>query len=165
MYLADINILLALVFEAHVHHRITAEWFNTVPDESCVMCRVTQSGFLRLASNPALFGDEALSLSDAWACHDTLMSDARMEFAAEPLGIDHIWRRLTTAKTYSPKVWTDAYLAAFAITGSLTLVTLDTAFASVPDLEVRVLGPQGRIVEAVPPDLAMRPVSAAHRWP
>jgi toxin-antitoxin system PIN domain toxin len=140
MYLADINVLLALVFEAHVHHPTAVEWFNTVPDESCFVCRVTQSGFLRLASNPALFGDEALSLSDAWACYDTLMSDTRMEFEAEPLGLDHMWRRLTTAKTYSPKVWTDAYLAAFAITGSLTLVTLDKAVASIPDLDAQVLG-------------------------
>ena len=36
-----------------------------------------------------------------------------------------LWRTLAAADSASPKVWMDAYLAAFAIAGGLRLVTLD----------------------------------------
>ncbi|MFW5695751.1 MAG: TA system VapC family ribonuclease toxin [Alkalispirochaeta sp.] len=136
-YLPDINVLLALTFEAHQHHAVAAEWIERGSD--CRVCRVTQSGFLRLATNPALFGDESLTLSQAWNVYDTMMEDDRFSFWSEPLGLEHLWRRLTNVQSYSPKVWMDRYLAAFAIADSLTLVTLDGAFSSVSGLSVEVL--------------------------
>ncbi len=139
MFLPDVNVLLALMFEAHQHHPPAREWFDGIPDDSGMMCRMTQTALLRLATNPALFGREALRLSEAWVCYDSLMDDPRLEYALEPLGLDHLWRRLTTTRSYSPKVWNDAYLAAFARAGGLTVVTFDKAFRSVPDLEVQIL--------------------------
>jgi uncharacterized protein len=65
-----------------------------------------------------------------------LMEDQRFSFIQEPLGLEHIWRRLTTTETYSPKVWTDRYLAAFAMAESLAVVTFDGAFRGIPDLDV-----------------------------
>ena len=137
MFLPDVNVLLALAFEAHAHHVAAAEWFRIV--DECVVCRMTQSAFLRLASNPALFGEEALTLSDAWSCFDSLMQDERFVFTLEPLGLEQLWRRLTMTNSYSPKVWNDRYLAAFAMTGSLTLVTFDTAFNTIADLDLVTL--------------------------
>ena len=142
MHLPDLNVLLALAFEAHVHHPVARDWFENV--QGCVVCRMTQSGFLRLASNPTLFGAEALTLSDAWASFDTLLEDERFSFALEPLGLEHMWRRLTMVESYSPKLWNDRYLAAFAVTGNLTLTTLDRALGAtlrgVQGLEVELLG-------------------------
>lgn len=137
MFLPDVNVILALAFEAHAHHVAAKNWFDEV--DECVVCRMTQSSFVRLASNPALFGDEALSLSDAWACFDTLTQDERFTYALEPLGLEHMWRRLTMVDEYSPKVWNDRYLAAFAMTAPLTLVTFDMAFRSIPELELVAL--------------------------
>ncbi len=139
MFLPDVNVLLALIFEAHVHHPPAREWFEMVPDNSSMMCRMTQTALLRLASNPVLFGEEALRLSEAWVCYDSLMDDPRFEYALEPLGLDHVWKRLTTTESYSLKVWNDAYLAAFALAGELTLVTFDKSFRSMPDLELQLL--------------------------
>jgi len=140
MHLPDVNVLLALAFDAHEHHPPALRWLNSVGDGQAGLCRVTQSGFLRLASNPALFGDEALTPVEAWACYDRLAEDTRFEFSLEPMGLEHFWRRLTLGDTYSPKVWTDRYLAAFAIAGGHSIVTFDGAFASVPDAEALVLG-------------------------
>ena len=135
--LPDVNVLLSLAFEAHEHHETAKAWFADA--QACVVCRMTQSAFLRLASNPALFGEEALNLSEAWACWDALMEDERLAYRLEPLGLEHMWRRLTMGNTYSPKVWNDRYLAAFALADSLTLVTFDKGFAAVPDLDVKIL--------------------------
>ena len=140
MYLPDVNVLLALAFDAHEHHSLAVQWLSSVADSETSVCRVTQSGFLRLASDPALFGDEALTLSEAWMCSDRLLEDTRFAFCLEPLGLDHFWRRLTLGSTYSPKVWTDRYLAAFAIVGELRIVTFDSAFASIPQVQSIVLG-------------------------
>ena len=139
MFLSDVNVLLALAFEAHQHHPPALSWFSSVSDESCAVCRQVQGSFLRLSSNPALFGDEALRLSEAWACFDALMADSRLAFALEPPGLDHLWRRLTLMESYSSKVWNDAYLAAFAMAADLTLVTFDKALGSLPDLSCLVL--------------------------
>jgi hypothetical protein len=47
----------------------------------------------------------------------------------EPRGIDPVFRRYTDRNEASTKVWADAYLAAFAKTANLTLVTFDRALA------------------------------------
>ena len=39
-----------------------------------------------------------------------------------------LWHRLAARDTASPKVWMDAYLAAFAMNARLRLVTLDQDF-------------------------------------
>ena len=48
----------------------------------------------------------------------------------EPPGTRELWLELAGRETASPKVWMDAYLAAFAICCDLTLVTLDRDFAA-----------------------------------
>ena len=131
MFLPDVQVLLALVFEAHQHHVVARTWVEDVHEAgACRVCRVTQSGLLRLSSNPALFADEALSLSQAWNAYETLMEDDRFAFSPEPLGLEHLWRRLSATEAYSPKGWTDRYLAAFAVAGDLALVTLDKALGT-----------------------------------
>jgi predicted nucleic acid-binding protein len=52
MLLPDINVWLALVFDAHVHHPSALAWFNSLSDETAFFCRLTQQGFLRWANNP-----------------------------------------------------------------------------------------------------------------
>jgi predicted nucleic acid-binding protein len=51
-------------------------------------------------------------------------------YREEPAQIVDLWHRLADLPSVSPKVWMDAYLAAFAITGGMTMVSLDQDFAS-----------------------------------
>ncbi len=140
MYLLDINVWLAMAFEAHVHHKPARNWFEKTEENSCNFCRPTQAGFLRLATNPALFGDETLTLNSAWACYDALIDDFRVGFSREPFGLEHLWRRYTTGAVYSPKVWNDAYLAAYALGADLTLISFDKGFSQFEDLQCAILG-------------------------
>lgn len=139
MVLPDINVWLALTFEAHYHHSEAAAWFDKQDDGSCFFCRTTQSGFLRLAANPAVFRNEALTLSAAWACYDELMQDPRIDFAGEPLGLEHVWRKFSMGNSFSPKIRNDAYLAAFTVCGEYSLVTFDGGFKNYPDVDVELL--------------------------
>ena len=128
MHLPDINVWLALAFEAHEHHSRAAEWFDTLAPRSCAFCRFTQQGFLRLATNPAVLEDDAVTMADAWTCYDTLLSDSRIFFVSEPVGLEQNWRRHTRKRTYSHRVWSDAYLVAFAEAAGLTNVSFDRGF-------------------------------------
>jgi len=140
MHLPDVNFWLALAFEAHQMHLAAAEWFDGAGIDFCAFCRVTQSGFLRLATNPAVFQDEAVTLDVAWQCYDQLASDERVGYAEEPADLELLWRRRTMRSTYANKVWTDAYIAAFAEGSGLTVVTFDQALGrAYPDLHVVIL--------------------------
>ena len=139
MHLPDINVWLALAFEAHYHHKTARDWFEKRDSEDCYLCRLTQTGFMRLATNTMVFKRETLTLSEAWSCYDSFLSDHRIEYSQEPLGLEHLWREYTMLEQYSPKVWNDAYLAAFARAGELTLVTFDKGFTHFKNLDLNLL--------------------------
>ena len=86
-------------------------------------------GLLRLLTNESVMGSDVLSSRDAWRAYRTILADERIQFAPEPFSLEPEWRRLTAQDRPTPKIWTDAYLAAFARAGGMRLVTLDQAAA------------------------------------
>lgn len=139
MLLPDVNVWLALTFDSHVHHPSAKAWFEALSGEVSLFCRVTQQGFLRLATNPAIFGYHALTMSDAWRKYDTLQSDRCVSYVEEPPHLEHYWRSFSGRSSHSPNVWTDAYLAAFAVAGSYGLVSFDKGFAQYSGVKCIVL--------------------------
>ena len=127
-FLADINVWVALAFRSHQFHDVAAKWFMACGVRTCAFCRVTQQGFLRLATNQRVVGPGAATFDDAWRFFDAFMDDERVFYAAEPAGIEIEWRRLTHGARRSPNAWTDAYLAAFAIKGGFEIATFDRGF-------------------------------------
>ena len=61
---------------------------------------------------------------------------------AEPPALEAQWKRCGALPTASPKVWMDAYLAAFAISGGIELVTFDRDFSRFTQygLRAKILG-------------------------
>jgi toxin-antitoxin system PIN domain toxin len=139
MFLPDINLWLALAFEVHFHHLAAKRWFDGLSTGSFCFCRLTQQGFLRLASNPRVFNEDAVSLSEAWHLYDRISSDPRVTFDEEPNDVEVLWRAFTQRPTFSPNVWSDAYLAAFARAAGLELVTFDKGFAQYENLNCTIL--------------------------
>jgi toxin-antitoxin system PIN domain toxin len=135
--LPDVNLWLALVFNAHIHHPPALAWFNNLSNEICHFCRLTQLGFLRLANNPKVFPKDAVSV--AWQLCDTTLTDPRVAFATEPSGLEAAWRHFTHGQQFSPKLWNDAYLAAFAQAGGYEVVTFDQGFAQYAGVAVTFL--------------------------
>jgi len=95
--------------------------------------------FLRLATNPKVLPDDVLTMAEAWRVYDALAADERVVFAEEPPIVDSAWRKLTQHETFSPNVWTDAYLAAFAQAADLEIVTFDKQFARYQGLRRTIL--------------------------
>jgi toxin-antitoxin system PIN domain toxin len=140
MYLLDINVWLALAFDSHVHHPAAKAWFDALPEAViCCFCRLSQQGFLRLATNPKAVGADALTMLEAWQKYDELLSDPRVEFKPELPDLELQWRKLTQARQFSTNVWSDAYLAAFAHSSGLTLVSFDKAFSRFAGVATTIL--------------------------
>jgi uncharacterized protein len=68
-----------------------------------------------------------------------LLDDPRIHFAQEPNDLYARWTLFADVRTASPKLWMDAYLAAFAVAGGYRLVTTDKAFKQFKGLNVLVL--------------------------
>ncbi len=144
MILCDTNVWLALALSAHVHHETARRWLDSVAEPASIgFCRTTQQAFLRLLSNPAVlapYGNPPLSNAEAWMAYDALLGDDRITFLEhEPRGLEAIWRSLAARPTASPKLWMDAYLAAFAIAGGYRLVTTDRGYRQFRGLDCHVL--------------------------
>jgi toxin-antitoxin system PIN domain toxin len=129
MFLPDVNVWVAVAFDRHIHHHVAKTWFDARTDGECAFCRITQMAFLRLATNPKVLQAEALTLAGAWRVYDLLLGDTRVSFSDEPAAVDPLWRSQTQASVRSPKVWTDAYLAAFAAAAGFNLATFDRGFS------------------------------------
>jgi toxin-antitoxin system PIN domain toxin len=128
-HLCDSNVFLALAVEQHVHHRLAVSWFGALAtSDTALFCRATRISFLRLLTQKITADFVPLTNREAWSALDQLMADDATGFEAEPHGLDLVWRQLADGDVSSPKLWMDAYLAAFAIAGKLRMVTLDKDF-------------------------------------
>ena len=137
----DINLWLALSYDRHVHHRVALAWFKqTREHERICFCRFTQLGLLRLLSTKAVMEEDGfLSQAEAWKVYDRWLVDERILLLKEPVLIESQLRELSRGHRPEPKVWSDAYLAAFAGSAGLRLVTFDQSFRS-RAIDVDVLG-------------------------
>ncbi|HET9228822.1 MAG TPA: TA system VapC family ribonuclease toxin [Thermoanaerobaculia bacterium] len=142
--LCDSNVWLALVLSKHVHHSATRKWLETVEQPRSVLwCRATQQAFLRLLTNASVlhpYGNPPLTNREAWSVYEALLADERITFQEEPTDLEPLWKEFAVRKTASPKLWMDAYLAAFARAGRFQMVTTDAAFAQFRGLDLLVLG-------------------------
>jgi uncharacterized protein len=137
--LVDVGVWLAAVWGRHAHHQSAAGWFASEADD-IAFCRVTQMGLLRLLSNPAIMGHDAVDRSQAWRTYDLLWADERILWADEPAELDAVWRAISARDDQSHKLWTDDYLAAFAQASDATLITLDRRLRSrYPSVRVETL--------------------------
>jgi predicted nucleic acid-binding protein len=83
--------------------------------------------------------ENVCTLKQAWQFYDTILGDERFDYSPEPEGLELFLREYTSTERTSPKLWQDAYLAAFARTAKLRLVTFDQGFKQFNGLKITVL--------------------------
>jgi toxin-antitoxin system PIN domain toxin len=139
MNLLDVNVWLASSWRNHESHDRVSAWIGEASD-SLGLCRITQMGFLRLSTLPAIAGADTLTRRAAWLAFDQLRAQPNVVWLAEPDGLEDVWRAISAGEVQSHKLWTDDYLAAFAQTAGLTLVTLDrSCIKRYPSVRVEVI--------------------------
>ena len=144
MMLADSNVWLALTLSQHRFHEASAAWMQSLPKKPALLfCRATQQSFLRLLTTRAVmepYGIPPLSNHKAWSVYEGFRADRRVGWADEPEGLDDRWKAAAGHAKPSPKLWMDAYLAAFAIQSGHQLVTTDRDFRQFKGLDLFLLG-------------------------
>lgn len=144
MDLCDNNVWLALALSGHVHQSAARRWFDAATEPASIFfCRATQQGFLRLLTNASVlapYGNPPLTNSEAWAAYQAFAADDRIGvLVEEPAGLEACWVEFASRDSASPKVWMDAYLAAFAISAGCRMVTTDSDFRQFRGLDVLLL--------------------------
>jgi toxin-antitoxin system PIN domain toxin len=107
-----------MAVEIHPHHDAARRWMDGLPASVRVLFnRATQTSFLRLLTQPIAPGYTPVSQSQAWSLYDRFLEDDRVLWAPEPDDLETFWRRFAEHGASAPKLWMDAYLAAFSIAG------------------------------------------------
>lgn len=143
-HLVDSNVWVALAIPEHVHHEPARQWLDPISEPaSLIFCRATQHSTLRLLTLAVItrpYGCDPLSNRQAWSVFDRFLADDRVALRLdEPPGLEQRWREFAAPRTASPKLWMDAYLAAFAVAGGLQLVTTDGGFRQFRGLDAHVI--------------------------
>ena len=97
-------------------------------EDDLAFCRVTEMSLLRLMTNPAVTGREAMSRREARELVEQFLADPRVRLLPEPEGLVPLWVMLSKHDDRHHLWWTDDYLAAFAQAAEAYLVTFERAF-------------------------------------
>lgn len=134
MDIPDINLWVALVDKRHVHHDKAQAYWAEHYDQGFAYCRITMLGFLRVVTNPIAVL-QPKSAAEAWALYQDILAIPQVQFLTDPIDLDFSFQTLTVADEVFPhRLWTDAYLAAFAMASSCRIVSFDDDFARFPGL-------------------------------
>jgi toxin-antitoxin system PIN domain toxin len=124
-YLLDTNVLIALAWPNHVHHGEAQTWFQKSGAARFRTCPTTQTGFVRLSSNPA-FSPQAVSPGEALALLDRVKRLPGHDFWPDDIQLcDALAGKLLTGH----RQVTDAYLLALATAHGGVLASLDRGVA------------------------------------
>lgn len=137
--LPDVNLWVALAMGDHVHHERARRYWV---DESAVQiafCRVTALGLLRLTTNAQAMSGQQLTPPEAWATYLAFRGLAEVVLASESGGCDEELANWVADGRVIPRLWTDAYLAAFARSSGWRLIAFDPDFARFDGLELLTL--------------------------
>lgn len=120
MGLLDVNALVALAWDSHVHHAAVRDWFATNAAGGWATCPLTESGFVRVSSNPVVL-PSAISVDDA--CRVLL---ALREVGAHQFLIDDVSITDRDVPAFaSHQQVSDAHLVTLARRHHTTLITFD----------------------------------------
>ena len=127
-YLLDTNVLVALFWPSHTDHARAVKWFAKHREKGWASCPLTESGFVRVVSNPA-FSRDAVTPREAAGL-----------LAANTAAADHVfWRddlpfagavSFAGPRLVGHQQVADAYLLGLALERRGMLATLDKGIAA-----------------------------------
>lgn len=134
MALLDVNALVALAWDSHVHHAAIRRWFKRNAKQGWSTCPVTESGFVRVSANRHVL-PVAVTVADAQRVLAAWRSRKDHRFLTDDISIAD--PDVPTMTGY--RQVTDAHLLTLARRNGTRLVTFDTglrALSGGQDVEV-----------------------------
>jgi uncharacterized protein len=137
--LPDANVWLALTDDRHVHHHAARKYWDEMRAGEIAFCRVTMLALLRLVTSPQVMSGLPYTHDEAWDIYRTYRNLPIIRLLPEPSALETTFAALTTGPTLPHRLWTDAYLAALAISTGNRLVSFDTDFQRFNNLDLLLL--------------------------
>lgn len=124
--LLDVNVLIALLDQAHQYHRTASQWWVQHQAAGWASCAITQNGCARIVSQPSYANTQPLQA--VFTQLRILTTHAAHVFWPENFSLldSSIFRH---EHLHGPAQLTDAYLLAMAVKNKGRFVTLDRAIA------------------------------------
>ncbi|HEY7961575.1 MAG TPA: type II toxin-antitoxin system VapC family toxin [Solirubrobacteraceae bacterium] len=128
MALLDVNALVALAWDSHVHHATMRGWFTANSSAGWATCPITESGFVRVSSNPIVL-PSAIGVDAARGVLSTLRADPGHRFLTDDVSIGD--PDVPSIAGY--RQVTDAHLLTLARRRGVRLVTFDSSILAIGD--------------------------------
>ena len=124
--LLDVNVLIALHDEQHVHHELASAWFVDNAAQGWASCPMTQNGCIRILSQPGY--TNPVPTAHAFALLKRSCAGAAHQFWPDDVSVLDETRFLH-AHVHGHRQLTDLYLLALAVKNSGRFVTFDAKVA------------------------------------
>ncbi|HEY2719092.1 MAG TPA: TA system VapC family ribonuclease toxin [Solirubrobacteraceae bacterium] len=117
----DVNALIALAWDSHVHHARMSSWFAENRAHGWATCPVTESGFVRISSNPKVM-PSAIGVDSARAVLAGLRALDGHRFLSDDVSLADN----DVPTIHGHRQVTDAHLLTLARRSDMSLLTFDT---------------------------------------
>lgn len=122
MALLDVNALVALAWDSHIHHARIRAWFAANAARGWATCPITESGFVRVSTNPKVL-PSPIGINDARRVLASLRSVDGHRFLTDDVSIVDS----DVPSIVGHRQVTDAHLLTLARRNGVPLVTFDAA--------------------------------------
>jgi toxin-antitoxin system PIN domain toxin len=126
--LLDVNALVALAWDSHVHHATMRSWFAANSAGGWATCPITESGFVRVSSNPKVL-PSPIGVEPARAVLSALRAAGSHRFLVDDVSISDA----DVPPMSGYRQVTDAHLLALARRRGVRLVTFDAGLLSMAE--------------------------------
>jgi toxin-antitoxin system PIN domain toxin len=126
--LLDVNALVALAWDSHVHHAAMRAWFANNDSTGWATCPITESGFVRVSSNPIVL-PSAIGVDAARGVLSALRAHPDHRFLADDVSMSD--SDVPSIAGY--RQVTDAHLLTLARRRGVRLVTFDASILAMGD--------------------------------
>jgi toxin-antitoxin system PIN domain toxin len=120
--LLDVNLMVALVWPAHVHNRAAERWFTENRRYGFRSCPITQSGMVRILGHPR-YGRDSMTMAGAQGALRDLIALPEHDFW--PVNFPFAEAVELAGPIMGHQQIADAYLVALAIANGGILATFD----------------------------------------
>lgn len=128
MALLDVNALVALAWDSHVHHARMRTWLTANGTAGWATCPITESGFVRVSSNPKAL-PSAISVNAARGVLSALRAHPGHRFLTDDVSVSDS----DVPAIVGYRQVTDAHLLTLARRHGVRLVTFDASIVAMSD--------------------------------
>ena len=134
MALLDVNALVALAWDSHVHHARIRQWFAAHAPNGWATCPLTESGFVRVSANPRIL-PSAIGIGDARRVLGALRELPAHQFVVDDVSpSDPDFPAISGYRQVA-----DGHLLALARRRGMRVVTFDNGLAAMGGTDVELL--------------------------